>query len=291
MIHRAIDQLGVRGFSERISRPELSEFSEAEIVKELLVCVYQGTVNSSTTTRKAAVALATEIGAQYYEWDIDQEVELATRKIENALGRKLDWTNDDLTLQNIQSRMRSPLVWMLANTHKHLLITTSNRSEGDVGYSTMDGDSSGGIAPIADLDKVFVRDWLVWAESTLGYKSLKWVNEQEPTAELRPLVQDQTDEKDLMPYPLLLEIEKLAVWHKHSPLETFEVLKDSQWSDEELRLFIPRFFRSWGISQWKRERMAPSFHFDRFNIDPKSWMRFPILNSMFADEISELTKK
>lgn len=154
----------------------------------------------------------------------------------------------------------------------------------------MDGDSSGGLAPIAGLDKVFVRKWLLWAEKELGYSSLRKVNVQEPTAELRPLSEGQTDEGDLMPYQLMLEIEKLAVWRKHSPLEVYEVLKEGSWDQKSLPLFIARFFKLWAVSQWKRERTAPSFHFDKFNIDPKSWMRFPILNGAFAAEISELTK-
>ena len=65
---------------------------------------------------------------------------------ETALGRKLDWNKDDLALQNIQARARSPFPWMLANIKSHILLTTSNRSEAAVGYATMDGDSSGGPA-------------------------------------------------------------------------------------------------------------------------------------------------
>ena len=45
-----------------------------------------------------------------------------------------------------------------------MLVATSNRSEVAVGYATMDGDTAGGIAPIAGIDKAFLRDWLVWIE-------------------------------------------------------------------------------------------------------------------------------
>ncbi len=289
MISRAVKALGKEEFCHRIYRDDLLDSSMEEIIASLLTCVYQGTENSSDTTRNAAKSLADELGADYHSWDIDDEIKLATGKIESAIGRQLAWEQDDLTLQNIQSRMRSPLVWMLANARGHLLITTSNRSEGDVGYTTMDGDSSGGLAPLADLDKVFVRKWLAWAEKELSYQSLVHINEQQPTAELRPLEQKQTDEADLMPYDLLLEIEKLAVWKKLSPRQVFEKLgSETHWNHEILKAYISKFYKAWAVSQWKRERIAPSFHFDHFNIDPKTWLRFPILNSGFQSDIDDL---
>jgi NAD+ synthase (glutamine-hydrolysing) len=60
-------------------------------------------------------------------------------------------------MQNIQARTRVPALWMIANVKNALLLTTSNRSESSVGYVTMDGDSSGGLAPLAGIDKVFNR--------------------------------------------------------------------------------------------------------------------------------------
>ena len=51
---------------------------------------------------------------------------------------------------------------MLANLANALLVSTSNRSEAAVGYATMDGDTAGGISPIAGIDKAFLRRWLRW---------------------------------------------------------------------------------------------------------------------------------
>src|SRR5205085_1442418 len=115
---------------------------------------------------------------------------------------------DDIALQNIQARVRSPGIWMLANIAGALLLTTSNRSEAAVGYATMDGDTSGGLSPVAGIDKAFLREWLAWMEvaGPLGTQPLPilgLVNRQQPTAELRPATEAQTDEKDLMPYPVL----------------------------------------------------------------------------------------
>src|SRR5207253_1753998 len=81
----------------------------------------------------------------------------------------------------------------------------SNRSEGAVGYCTMDGDTSGGLAPIAGVDKKFIRRWLRWLEKIgpLGlhnYPELCIVNDQTPGPELRPPDSKQAGESDLMPY-------------------------------------------------------------------------------------------
>src|SRR5690606_34933943 len=133
-------------------------------VGTILACAYQGTVNSSQTTLDAARQLATGIGAEFHEWKIDEAVKSYSANIEKAIGRKLAWETDDIPRQNIQARARSPISWMLANIRRSILLTTSNRSEGDVGYATMDGDTSGSLAPIAGLSKVFILQWLKWAE-------------------------------------------------------------------------------------------------------------------------------
>jgi NAD+ synthase (glutamine-hydrolysing) len=153
----------------------------------------------------------------------------------------------------------------------------------------MDGDTSGGLAPIAAVDKHFIQQWLRWAETALNYMGLKPVNELNPTAELRPLAQHQTDETDLMPYDILVAIERLAIRDRLSPVEVFRTLQQQRIeSDELLKSHIEKFFRLWARNQWKRERTAPAFHLDDFNVDPRTWCRFPILSSGFAEELEEM---
>ena len=154
----------------------------------------------------------------------DDIVESFTAKIETALGQKLNWDDDDIVLQNIQARSRSPIIWMLANKKNCLLLVTSNRSEGDVGYATMDGDTSGSIAPIAGIDKHFNRQWIKWAEVNLQIPGLEKTNKLIPTAELRPTSDQQTDEDDLMPYSILVEIEQKAIRDHLSPAQVFDSL-------------------------------------------------------------------
>ena len=261
-----------------------------------LTTVYQSTRNSGDVTREAATRVAEATGARHFEFDVDSLVEGYKSIVEGAIGRDLSWQNDDIALQNIQARVRSPSVWMLTNITGGLLLSTSNRSEAAVGYATMDGDTSGGLSPIAGIDKAFLREWLYWME-TQGptgvdpMPALGYVNRQEPTAELRPRESGQTDESDLMPYPVLDAIERLAIRDKKMPVEVWRMLCDrlvDLYSPDQLKGWVRRFFLLWSRNQWKRERYAPSFHLDDENLDPKTWCRFPILSSGFARELSEL---
>jgi len=288
MVKNAVSELGIKTFTKVIHLPEKAE-TAPEIVNLLLHTAYQGTVNSSVETLKSARAVARSIGARFYQWDIDTTVTQNQQTIEKALGRELSWATDDIAMQNIQARTRSPLIWMMANLTNTILLTTSNRSEGDVGYATMDGDTSGSLAPIAGVDKPFLLEWLKYAEQNLGYYALRDVNSLTPSAELRPQDKKQSDEDDLMPYPILKEIELLAIRDRKPPIEVFEVLKHSLEIDEPLlKKYIRRFFNLWAQNQWKRERIAPSFHLDDFNVDPRSWCRFPILSGNFRTELNDL---
>ncbi len=287
-IARASDELGWKGFWQALGEGDHPVTSQREAVNRLLHCAYQSTANSSEATFQAAAVLAESIGARFHHWSVEEEVSGYRKKMEAALGRELDWERDDIALQNIQARSRSPIIWMLANVTRSVLLTTSNRSEGDVGYATMDGDTSGSLAPLAGVSKPFILQWLRWAEQQLGYSGLAPVNGLQPTAELRPAERAQTDEKDLMPYDLLLAIEREAILKRRSPLQVFEALSSGHPDHGLLRQSIIRFFRLWSRNQWKRERLAPSFHFDDLNVDPRSWCRFPILSGGFESELEML---
>jgi NAD+ synthase (glutamine-hydrolysing) len=268
--------------------PQLTE--QQQLVRQLLTCAYQGTVNSSDDTLNSAKELADSLGARFFAWTIDDEVTGYVGKIEHALGRELSWQTDDLALQNIQARVRAPSIWLLANVQNCLLITTSNRSEASVGYCTMDGDTAGSISPIAGVDKDFVKKWLRWAQTALGYDGLRHVNALQPTAELRPLADKQTDERDLMPYVLLNRIERLAFYDRLSPAAVLAqlVAEEPTYELDQLRTYVKRFYQLWSRNQWKRERYAPSFHLDDYNVDPRSWLRFPILSGGFGEELAAL---
>lgn len=296
-VQLGVAELGQPRFVEKLSHiPGLDTATDArELVGRLLMCVYQATQNSSQTTFEAARGVAEAIAAQFLRFDVDELVQNYVTVVSDAIGRPLTWDQDDIALQNIQARARAPSVWLLANIRGALLLATSNRSEAAVGYATMDGDTCGGLSPIAGIDKAYLREWLRWMErhgpEGIGpLSALSKVNDQQPTAELRPQDAGQTDEDDLMPYVVLDEIERAAIRDKLTPLDVLHRMEARDWdySREQLAAWVKRFFRLWCRNQWKRERYAPSFHLDDENLDPKTWCRFPILSGGYDRELAEL---
>jgi NAD+ synthase (glutamine-hydrolysing) len=303
-VQLALVELGPAGVRARLpGARRLRDVIEAggdarAAVGALLSCAYQPTENSGPVTRAAAEEVARAVGAELHVIDVDPMLRAYRAAIEQALGRKLAWDTDDVTLQNIQARVRAPSIWMLANARGQVLLTTSNRSEAAVGYATMDGDTAGGLAPLGGIDKSYLRTWLRWMETSAPaglapIPALRAINVQAPTAELRPAVAGanaQTDEADLMPYDILEAVEDSAIRDKHTPLEVLQELSPRypQHTALELATWIERFFRLWCQNQWKRERIAPAFHLDDRNVDPRSWCRFPILSGGFERELAEL---
>lgn len=304
-VQLAFAELGPGGVRQRLAAvPRVRDAIEAgggarAVIGALLACAYQPTANSGPVTRTAAEEVARALGAELVVIDVDPLFRGYVAAVEQALGRALTWEHDDLTLQNLQARARAPSIWALANVRGAVLLTTSNRSEIAVGYATMDGDTAGGLAPLAGIDKPYLRAWLRWLEraAPAGLEpiaALRYVNAQQPTAELRPPAAGggvgQTDEADLMPYDFLESIEDAMIRDKHTPLEALTELMPAyaQYTPVELATWIERFFRLWCRNQWKRERYAPGFHLDDRNLDPRSWCRFPILSGGFERELAEM---
>jgi NAD+ synthase (glutamine-hydrolysing) len=113
----------------------------------------------------------------------------------------------DITEENIQARIRGNMVMAFSNKYNYLVLTTGNKSELSVGYCTLYGDMSGGLAVIADVPKTMVyelsryvnREREIIPEATLT---------KPPSAELRP---NQTDQDTLPPYEILDAILQLYV--------------------------------------------------------------------------------
>jgi NAD+ synthase (glutamine-hydrolysing) len=298
MLRLADESIGIEKLKEKLAHiPDIGTCTSLEqLTQKLVLTIYQGTENSSEKTLESAKGLADSIGAQFKNININGLVESYTSLIEGQLDRKLSWKTDDIPLQNIQARVRAPGVWLLANLNNHLLLATSNRSEVAVGYCTMDGDTAGSISPISGIDKDWLRTWLIWLEKTgcevkgkhIKVEGLKYVNQLQPTAELRPKENMQTDEKDLMPYAVLNKIETLAIRDKKSPVQVYNYLLADEISKENAYTWTHRFYSLWSRNQWKRERYAPGFHLDSYNLDPRSWARFPILSGGFRFELQKL---
>lgn len=287
-IHLAFKELGREGFLEALSYfPELAEENSAEgMVRRLLRLVYQPSCNSSEASRESAEAVARALGTPFAVVPIDPIVQLYVQAAERVLGRPLRWESDDVALQNIQSRVRSPLAWLLANAEGKLFVATGNRSEAVVGYATMDGDTCGGLAPLGCVSKAFLRKWLGWLERVgpEGFgpiPALSFVNKLAPSAELRPPEQGQTDEGELMPYEVLEAIEEAILRDGLSPEELSVRIgpRFPRFSREQIAAWVDKFLKLWSASQWKRERFAPAFFVgEEF---AEAWMlkRLPILSA------------
>ncbi len=107
----------------------------------------------------------------------------------------------DLTDQNLQSRIRGVVLMALANEHGWLVLTTGNKSESAVGYSTLYGDTAGAYAVIKDVWKLSVYELCKWRNASTGREIIpESVIDKAPSAELRP---DQRDDQSLPPYEIL----------------------------------------------------------------------------------------
>jgi len=105
----------------------------------------------------------------------------------------------DVTEQNIQARIRGNLLMAIANKQGRLLLSTGNKSENAVGYCTLYGDMSGGLAVISDVPKQLVYALCRYLNRDQEVIPLRTIDKP-PSAELAP---DQKDEDDLPPYPVL----------------------------------------------------------------------------------------
>ena len=107
----------------------------------------------------------------------------------------------DLTDQNLQSRIRGMVLMAMANEHDWLVLTTGNKSEAAVGYSTLYGDTAGAFAVIRDVWKLTVYELCHWRNEQEGRDLIpRHVLTKAPSAELRP---GQRDDQSLPPYDIL----------------------------------------------------------------------------------------
>jgi NAD+ synthase (glutamine-hydrolysing) len=111
----------------------------------------------------------------------------------------------DLAAENLQARMRGVILMTLSNLEGHLVLTTGNKSELAVGYSTIYGDSVGGFAPLKDVEKTLVWVLAQWRNDfAVASGEIEPIPknsiEKPPSAELRP---GQVDQDSLPPYDLL----------------------------------------------------------------------------------------
>jgi NAD+ synthase/NAD+ synthase (glutamine-hydrolysing) len=143
-------------------------------------------------------------------------IETAMNAMEATLEPAFRGAVRDVTEENIQARIRGNLLMALSNKRGALLLTTGNKSELAVGYCTLYGDMSGGLAVIADVPKTMVYRVSQWLNTTNGRAIIpENTLTKAPSAELRP---NQTDQDSLPPYDVLDAILERHVEH-HEPAD------------------------------------------------------------------------
>jgi NAD+ synthase (glutamine-hydrolysing) len=164
---------------------------------ERVTCVTMPSPYSSEGTRDDAKALARNLGVELLELPIGEPMQGYDELLKDVFGGR----EPDITEENLQARIRGNLLMALSNKFGWLVLTTGNKSEMSVGYSTLYGDSAGGFAVIKDCPKLLVYR-LVRERAGRDERSPvpESIITRAPSAELRP---DQRDEDSLPPYEVL----------------------------------------------------------------------------------------
>ena len=164
---------------------------------DCVTCVTMPSPYSSEATRGDAHRLAENLGAELLELPIEPMM----RAFDAALSDVFAGREADLTEENLQARIRGNLLMALSNKFGWLVLTTGNKSEMSVGYSTLYGDSAGGFAVIKDVPKQLVYRLTRRRDEQAGGGIVPpELFTRAPSAELR---EDQRDEDSLPPYEIL----------------------------------------------------------------------------------------
>ncbi|MBW1721245.1 MAG: NAD+ synthase [Deltaproteobacteria bacterium] len=196
---------------------------------------------TSNMSREDARKLAENLGIAFKEIPIT-DIFTAYRESLKTLFRDLP---EDETEENIQARIRGNLLMAISNKFGSLLLSTGNKSEMAMGYCTLYGDMSGGLAVISDVPK------------TLCYRLAEYVNREReliparvltrpPSAELRP---GQTDQDSLPPYEILDDILEAAVVRNLGPEEIIARGHDPDTVRDVLRRLA--------LNEYKRRQAPP----------------------------------
>jgi NAD+ synthase (glutamine-hydrolysing) len=162
-----------------------------------------------------------------------------------TLRRDFAGREPDVTEENIQARIRGNILMAFSNKFGHLVLSTGNKSELAVGYCTLYGDMSGGLAVISDVPKMSVYELARYINRKAEVIP-RAILEKPPSAELRP---NQLDEDTLPPYPVLDRI-------IHQLVEELRSVEEIAASGLDLGT-VRRVARMVEVSEYKRKQAAP----------------------------------
>jgi NAD+ synthase (glutamine-hydrolysing) len=217
---------------------------------------------SSASSETDAALLAANLGIDFRTIPIEGP----HRAYLEALAPAFEGLPAGLTEENLQSRIRGVLLMALSNKLGWLVLTTGNKSETAVGYSTLYGDTAGGFAVIKDLVKTMVYRLCAW-RNTLGPTPVipPAVLTKAPSAELRP---DQRDDQSLPPYEVL---DPVLLAYIESDLTASELIDAG--FDEDV---VHQVVRLVDLAEYKRRQNPPGVR-----VTPKAFgrdRRMPITN-------------
>ena len=202
------------GLSGGIDSALVAALATDALGPDRVTCVVMPSRHSAGETQSDAREMAARLGTEMIEIPIEGPV----AAYDELLG-------DDATgvaAENLQARIRGNLMMALSNSRGWLVLTTANKSETSVGYSTLYGDLAGGLAPIKDVPKTLVYD-LCRHRNGMSPVIPEDIIVRPPSAELRP---DQKDSDSLPDYDVLDRILKLYVEEDQGPAQIVEAGED-----------------------------------------------------------------
>ncbi len=185
------------GLSGGIDSGLVAAVASRALGPENVLCVLMPSPYTSQASLEDALLLAHNLGVKTITISINEIMQSYDAK----LAGPFSGLPADVTEENIQARIRGNLLMALSNKYGSILLTTGNKSELAVGYCTIYGDMSGGLAVISDVPKTFVYRLAEWLNSATGREIIpSRIMKKAPTAELR---MGQTDQDSLPPYVVL----------------------------------------------------------------------------------------
>ncbi len=187
---------GVIGLSGGVDSALTAVIAVDALGKENVIAVFMPSRFTSRESIEDAEKLAKNLGIRLIKLPIESTME----SYRSLLSGPFKGVGEDITEENLQSRIRGNIVMALSNKFGWLVLTTGNKSEMSVGYTTLYGDMAGGFAVIKDLWKTSVYQ-LVKLRNGRGEEVIpRRIIDRPPTAELR---HNQTDQDSLPPYEIL----------------------------------------------------------------------------------------
>ncbi|WP_028582501.1 NAD+ synthase [Desulfogranum japonicum] len=194
-LHKTGFHKAVIGLSGGIDSAITAAIACTALGPENVLCVAMPSPYTSQASIDDARQLTENFGCDFELLAIEGIMETYSKTLEGLFAG----TDEDVTEQNIQARIRGNLLMAISNKRGSLLLSTGNKSEMAVGYCTLYGDMSGGLAVLADVPKV-----MVYRLAHFFNREREMIPERiitrPPTAELKP---DQCDQDDLPAYEVL----------------------------------------------------------------------------------------